>query len=118
MFDFEQWETIKDFPRYSVSNYGRVKSQIGKEEIILKPNIVKGYEFVKLYRYDRNKFSECKLLSVHRLVAQYFCENYSEKIQVHHKDKNTRNNNFKNLICLTEEQHLEIHSKQKNKGGH
>ena len=31
----EEWKIIKDFPRYSISNKGRVKSYIGKEPLLL-----------------------------------------------------------------------------------
>lgn len=53
--------------------------------------------------------SECKLCAIHRLVAEYFCEDFAEDKVIHHKDLNTRNNNSKNLMCLTEEQHRQTH---------
>lgn len=31
----EEWKIIKDFPRYSISNKGRVKSCVGKEPLLL-----------------------------------------------------------------------------------
>lgn len=69
IYENEYWKNIKEFPRYFISNYGRVKSKVGKEERILIPNIIKGYEYVKLYRTDSNRMSELKLLRIHRLVA-------------------------------------------------
>lgn len=30
----EIWKVIIDFPRYEISNYGRVKSNIGQEKIL------------------------------------------------------------------------------------
>lgn len=79
---------------------------------------MKGYEYVKLYRYNNQSISECKLCAIHRLVAEYFCEGYTEDKEVHHKDKNKRNNNSNNLECLTEEEHRELHktSKEQAKG--
>ena len=57
---------------------------------------------------------DLKLCRIHRLVAQYFCDNFSIEKEVHHKDLNTRNNKADNLICLTQEQHIELHKKLKN----
>lgn len=31
----EEWKVIEEFPRYSVSNYGRILSRVRKEECIL-----------------------------------------------------------------------------------
>ena len=112
--DVEEWKRIEEFPRYYISNQGRVKSKVNKEEYILKPNIIQGYEYVKLYRKDSNNINDLKLIRIHRLVAQYFCDNFSVEKDVHHKDKNTRNNHKNNLICLTKEEHIELH-KQQNK---
>ena len=41
--------------------------------------------------------SECKLCAVHRLVAEHFCEDFAEDKEIHHKDRNTRNNRADNL---------------------
>ena len=112
--DVEEWKKIEEFPRYFISNQGRVKSKVNKEEYILKPNIIQGYEYVKLYRRDSNNMSDLKLIKISRLVAQYFCDNFSVEKDVHHKDTNRRNNHYTNLICLTKEEHIEQH-KQLNK---
>ena len=107
----EEWKIIQEFPRYSISNFGRVKSNIGKEPIILQPNIIKNYEYVKLYSKEKDKLCDAKLRAIHRLVAQYFCEDFTEEKQIHHRDRNTRNNTSENLVCLTEEEHREEHRK-------
>lgn len=111
IFDNEQWIQIKDYPRYYISNYGRVKSCVNKQEYILKPNIIKGYEYVKLYKIDDNKELKIKLISIHRMVAQHFCDNFSVEKEVHHIDLNSRNNKAENLICLSKEEHRETHKK-------
>lgn len=49
---------------------------------------------------------------VHRLVAKFFLQNYSESRVVHHRDGNPRNNRVDNLICVTEQEHLELHRRQ------
>lgn len=111
MSNQEEWKIIKEFPRYSISNHGNVKSNVGKEPLLLQPNIIKGYEYVKLYSKDSNRMSEQKLRAIHRLVAQYFCDDFDESKEVHHKDRNSRNNNADNLVCMTKEQHIEEHRK-------
>lgn len=55
--------------------------------------------------------SELKLLAIHRLVAEHFCDNFTKDKEIHHKDKNRRNNRADNLLCLTKEQHIEEHKK-------
>ena len=44
----EEWKIIKDFPKYAISNFGRVKSFQRKKPIILKPSLVNGYLKVRL----------------------------------------------------------------------
>ena len=105
----EEWRTIEEFPRYQVSNYGRVKSCIGIEKI-LTPNKVQGYLIVKLSNtpIGKGKYIQ-KCFKVHRLVAKYFCEGYAEDKQVHHIDKQRNNNYYKNLLCVTKAEHAAIH---------
>lgn len=102
----EKWHQIKDFPNYYISNYGRIKNKQGR---FLSPVITpKGYLCVSLYG-DKTK----KGFRIHRLVAMYFVEGYNEQIEVHHKDKNPQNNKADNLLCLTPQEHLLLHSKEK-----
>ena len=105
----EEWRTIEEFPRYQVSNYGRVKSCIGIEKI-LTPNKVQGYLIVKLSNtpIGKGKYIQ-KCFKVHRLVAKYFCEGYAEDKQVHHIDRQRNNNYYKNLLCVTKAEHAAIH---------
>lgn len=107
--DNEEWRTIEEFPRYQVSNYGRVKSCIGAEKL-LRPNKVQGYLIVKLSKEPsgKGKYNQ-KCFKIHRLVAKYFCTGYTESKQVHHKDRDRENNFFNNLICVTKSEHAAIH---------
>ena len=111
--ELEEWRTIEEFPRYQVSNYGRVKSCIGIEKI-LTPNKVQGYLIVKLSNtpIGKGKYIQ-KCFKVHRLVAKYFCEGYAEDKQVHHIDRQRDNNFYKNLLCVTKAQHAAIHKQLK-----
>lgn len=44
----EEWRMVKDFPKYAVSNFGRVKSFQREIPIILKPSLTNGYFKVRL----------------------------------------------------------------------
>lgn len=105
----EEWKEISDFfGKYWISNKGRVKSYCGNNAIILLPYEQKsGYLEVKLNH---------KNYKIHRLVANAFCQNDKpkEKTEVHHKDRNRKNNNVDNLLWLTPKAHREEHKKGVN----
>lgn len=112
----EEWKKIEEFPRYQISNLGRVKSLIGKDKI-LKPFKCSqgGYLSVRLCRTTgiKGKYST-KYFVVHRLVAKHFCENYGEEIEVHHINSNREDNRAENLLCLTKQEHIKLHRKERN----
>lgn len=66
-----------------------------------------GYLAVKIN--GKNKY-------IHKLVAEYFLTNNykNEKTQIHHKDKNRKNNRVDNLIILSESLHRDIHRKKES----
>lgn len=90
----EIWKPIDD--RYSVSNFGRVKSNYANKEKILKPYPhTDGYLFIDI----RHKGMKRKSIAVHRLVAFAFIKNPDPEHfdQVNHKDENVANNHVDNL---------------------
>lgn len=91
----ETWSTIKQFPKYDVSDTGRVKnSDTGK---ILKPGTnAKGYYIVSLYRDGKPHTKK-----VHRLVAEAFNNIEHKGLEVNHKDGNKSNNSIDNLEWCT-----------------
>ena len=101
----EEWRPIDGYPRYMVSNHGRVKSltkeykanfgSYFRKEKVLKP-CVEAYISVCIYNDDGKK----KAL-VHRLVAKSFIPNPASKPQVNHKDGNKHNNHYLNLEWVT-----------------
>ena len=111
----EQWKVIPQTQdNYYVSNYGRVKSKASYNAILLKKTISeKGYEKVQIVDNGKakNKF-------VHTLVAQCFIDkpkDKDKKYQVHHIDRNTRNNNATNLMYVSIEQHYKLHYEKERK---
>ena len=89
----EVWRAIDD--RYSVSNFGNVKSNYANKERILKPfKDARGYLKVDL-RHGKNR----KTMFVHRLVAIAFVPNLDPENlkEVNHKDENKENNCVDNL---------------------
>ena len=103
----EKWKEIQDTNgKYFISNCGRVKSYCGyTAKILLQDKTKNGYLSVKI---------NGKNIFIHRLVAFAFCDNKhkGENVQIHHKDTNKTNNNYKNLEILTVQEHKERHSKK------
>lgn len=92
----EIWLPYPEIPEYyKVSNLGRVKSM--RKDIIMKHYMIKsGYLCIDL---TVNKIKYKKL--VHRLVAETFIPNKSNKPEVHHKDEKKTNNKVSNLCWCT-----------------
>ena len=96
----EIFKPIPDYPKYEVSNLGRVKSlQYGKERI-LKPNS-NGFGYLKLYI---SKDCKIKTHYIHHLVAMAFLDHIpnGHKIVIDHIDENKQNNHATNLRIVTQ----------------
>lgn len=116
MYQLEEWKTIKEYPRYQVSNKGRIKSNIKNNEYILSPYYKNGYLVVQVsIETPKGQKNKKKSIRVNRIVAQYFCDNYTSKCEVHHKDLNRSNNNSNNLLCLSPQEHRKLHKELRKK---
>lgn len=105
----EIWKTVKNYPYYKVSNYGRVKSidritidvngrKTRRKGVLLKfSKNHKGYFMCVVYDGKIKR----KHYSVHRLVAENFIENTDKTLQVNHKDGNKENNHVDNLEWIS-----------------
>ena len=100
----EIWKQIENYPNYYISNYGRVKSfsRSSKNGRIIKLGYNNdGYNQVLLYKDGKRKtFRVC------RLVGLYFVSGYKEDLVINHKDKNRKNDYFKNLEWVTIEENV------------
>ena len=94
----EKWRQIKDYPKYEVSNTGKVRNAISGR--ILKPGIKSnGYPVVVLSNDDGRKTKH-----VHQLVANSFCHKDEDNLVIDHIDGNKRNNDVSNLrFCTSSE---------------
>ena len=108
----EEWKEIEDFPRYLISNKGRIKSIVrkGKPIILRQATTEKGYKTVRLYN---KKYPKGINKRVHRLVAAAFLQDFSADKEIHHANGNRSQNEAENLQCLTRFQHIEQHRKEK-----
>lgn len=110
----EIWKSIKDYPDYEVSSYGRVRSidryitNSLNRTIFYKSKILKfshnnktGYNQVALYK---NK--KIKTFSIHRLVAETFIPNPNNYLEVNHIDGDKTNNHVENLEWVTRKENI------------
>lgn len=89
---------------YSVDIHaGTIRNQKGN---LLKayPN-EEGHLFVRLYKDGKRKAS-----AVHRLVWMYATRSTIPKeFEIHHRDRDTSNNAFENLLCVHRLDHIKFH---------
>ena len=100
--DTEIWKKVKGFDGYEVSNLSRVRSSKGNVSRILKQSLA-GKGYCKIILRQNNKG---KNVFVHRLVCEYFKDNYSKKCVVNHIDGDKLNNSLDNLECCTQKENI------------
>lgn len=92
----EEWRDIVGFEgKYRVSSHGRVWSNRKKKYLTSGVNS-RGYAHVCLAVAGKKYWRR-----VHRLVLEAFSEDFSEGLQVNHKDENKLNNRLDNLEMCT-----------------
>lgn len=98
------WMTVKDFPNYSVNNFGQIRNE--KTGNLMKPHVTKdGYLRIKLTS------TGSKMLSVHRVVAEAFLPNPDSKPMINHINGIKTDNRVENLEWCTNSEN-QIHGRR------
>jgi hypothetical protein len=99
---------IKEYPDYAIDLNGNIYSIKYNKKRLLKPNIGKdGYQRIKLYKCNKNK-----TFLIHRIVADSYLSNDSNKPQVNHINGIKTDNRVENLEWCTASENV-IHSYRK-----
>ena len=93
----EEWKKFRD-SIYSVSNRGRVRNDI--KNTILTPY---SNQFGRMLVDFRSTLGKC--FQVHRVVAEVFIGEPG-KLEVNHRDGNTKNNSLENLEYVTAKENM------------
>lgn len=99
----EKWIKDRLFPKYQVSNYGRVKSfndyhTSGSGRFVKSWKVPNGYLVVQLCDGSKRR----RVVQVGRLVLEnFYSKKNMDKLECNHKDTNKLNNHLSNLEWVT-----------------
>ena len=119
----EIWKVIPDFPRYEVSNKGRVRSNCCKNgrkmRYIIKPGLkTNGYYFVQLFDKDAETGEvKIKWVTVHRLVARAFIGECPPRKVCDHINGNKLDNRLENLRYIPNSENVRCRHTERFKDG-
>ena len=110
IIDDEEWKTIKEYPNYEISSKGNIrtkeyydaKNHKRKSKILSKQINNVGYEYVIL----SNDVDKHKTLTVHRLMAKTFLNDYDDELQVNHINGSKTDNRIENLEMVTASENI------------
>ena len=97
-FNVEVWKIINGYDNYQISSFGRVRNIISGN--VLKPQVgTTGYYQVSLHKNGKSKNNK-----IHKLVANAFINNLSNKRNIDHMDNERLNNHVSNLRWCTSQE--------------
>ena len=108
--DNEEWKTIEDFPNYEISTKGNVRTKeysdgrnhTRQSKLLNKQVNNIGYEYVIL----SNEIVKHKTLTVHRLMAKTFLNDYFDTLDVNHINGIKTDNRIENLEMATHNENI------------
>lgn len=110
IIDSEEWKTIEGFPNYEISTKGNIRTKeyfdardhIRQSKLLNKQVNNIGYEYVIL----SNEIVKHKTLTVHRLMAKTFLDDYSDTLNVNHINGIKTDNRIENLEMVTHSENI------------
>lgn len=96
----EEWKTIvfddkiSKNEKFKISNYGRIKTCINQEEVLVKEKFINGYQSLPVKQAVNGKQTS---RYVHRLVAEHFLEKPKDGYCVVHLNYDKKDNKIQNL---------------------
>lgn len=118
--DDEEWKTIEDFPNYEISTKGNIRTKeycdgrnhIRQSKLLNKRINNVGYEYVIL----SNETVKHKTLTVHRLMARAFLNDYFDTLDVNHINGIKTDNRIENLEMTTHSENVKKRYETGNDG--
>ena len=118
--DDEEWKTIEDFPNYEISTKGNIRTKeycdgrnhIRQSKLLNKQINNVGYEYVIL----SNETVKHKTLTVHRLMARAFLNDYFDTLDVNHINGIKTDNRIENLEMTTHSENIKKRYETGNDG--
>lgn len=105
----EEWRPIRGYYNYSVSNRGRVRN----DETFRILKTMRVSSSIPFQRVNLTRFNIKTTYLVHRLVAEYFLDDFNEDYQVTLIDGDASNVYLENIEMSTERRRRLRHSEQR-----
>jgi len=106
-------KAIEGYQGYTINESGDVISHKGLKPRLLKPQPAsqskKGYLQTRLFSKE---YPKGKLHYIHRLVYTHFIGDIEPRLQIDHRDGDTRNNHFSNLQMMTARDNKQKHNRE------